>query len=67
MKFEEITVPEDAKLKDVFIEYGKKLKLNNINSVYFLINGQKLNKNSEETLKDKNIDDKSPIVVIHLK
>ena len=42
MKFEEITVPEDAKLKDVFIEYGKKLKLNNINSVYFLINGQKL-------------------------
>ena len=63
----ELTVPEDAKLKDVFIEYGKKLKLNNINSVYFLINGQKLNKNSEETLKDKNIDDKSPIVVIHLK
>ena len=60
----ELTVPEDAKLKDVFVEYGKKLKLNNLNNVHFLANGQQLSKSSEETLKNKNIDNNITIVVL---
>ena len=60
----ELTVPEDAKWKDVFIEYDKKQNLNNLNNAVFLFNGQTLNKNSEGTLKEKNIRDKSSIIVL---
>ena len=60
----ELTVPEDAKLKDVFNEYRKKLKLNDLNKVHFLVHGEQLNKNSEETLINKNIDANTVIVVI---
>ena len=60
----ELIVPEDAKLKDVFVEYGKKLKLNNLNNVCFLINGERFTQNSEVTLKQKNIQDKSVFLVV---
>ena len=60
----ELTVPDDSKLKDVFNEYRKKRKLNNLNNVHFLVHGQQLSKNSEEKLKNLNIDDNTPIVVI---
>ena len=60
----ELTVPEDAKLKDVFMEYGKKQNLNNLNNVKFLSNGEALNMNSEATLEEKNIQDKSIIIVL---
>ena len=62
--FIELTVPEDAKLKDVFVEYGKKQNLNDINKAIFLINGERLTSNSEGTLKEKYIQDKGVFLVI---
>ena len=61
-----LTVPEDAKLKDVFNEYIKDQNLNDINNFYFLCNGEKLRNNSEEKLKEKNIQEKSVITVAEI-
>ena len=64
----ELTVPEDAKLKDVFLEFGKKSNISeeNIKSHYFLINGGKINADDNRTLKDANIKDKDNFIVIKL-
>ena len=48
----------------MFVEYGKKIKLDNINNVSFLINGERFTTNSEETLKEKNIQDKNVFLVV---
>ena len=60
----DLTVPEDAKLKDVFIEYIKEQKLNDVNTYCFLCNGEKLENNSEVKLMERNIQDKSVITVV---
>ena len=64
----ELTVPEDAKLKDVFLEFGKKSNISeeNIKSHYFLINGGKINADDNRTLKDANIGDKNTFIVMKL-
>ena len=61
-----LTVPEDAKLKDVFNEYKKDQNLNDINNYCFLCNGERLGNNSEEKLKEKNIQEKSVITVAEI-
>ena len=62
--FVKLTVPEDAKLKEVFNEYIKEQNLNDVNNFYFLCNGERLGNNSNEKLREKNIEDKSVITVV---
>jgi len=64
--FIKLTVPEDAKLKDVFNEYIKEQNLNDVNNYYFLCNGEKLENNSEKKLMEKNIKEKSVITVVEI-
>jgi hypothetical protein len=65
-EFIKLTVPDDAKLKDVFNEYIKEQNLDDVNNYYFLYNGERLGNNSEEKLKEKNFHEKSVITVVKI-